>query len=183
MTAPNLTSNSVAQPLVYRDAVLALVGEQDPIAVVSELLDAVHAGVAAVPRTALETPEAPGKWSALQVVQHLADTELAFGWRVRQILTADRPPLHGFDENVWMTRLRRDDHDLGGALAQLAALRRELVRILKGCTSDDFARVGIHSERGEESLGLITRLIAGHDLVHRRQLARIAVAVRAAAET
>lgn len=174
MTLPGQTTDSVTDPIAYRDAVLALVGERDPLAVLAELPDAVHAGLAAVPRARQTVPEREGKWSAVQVVQHLADAELAFGWRIRLILTADRPPLHGFDENAWMARLRAGDTDLGGALAQLSALRREHLRILRSCTAAEFTRVGVHSERGEESLGLIIRLIAGHDLVHRRQLARIA---------
>ncbi len=172
------TTDSVTNPVLYRNSVLELVGDRDPLVILGELVAAVRAAIAELPADRLEKPEAPGKWSVLQVVQHLADTELAFGWRVRQVLTADRPPLHGFDENAWMARLRTGDHDLEAALAQLAALRAELVRILRTCTPEEFARVGIHTERGEESLGLIMRLIAGHDLVHRRQLARIAAAVR-----
>lgn len=177
MTQPGQTTDSITDPIAYRTAVLALVGDRDPIGVLAELPDAVHAGLAAVPRARQAMPEREGKWSAVQVVQHLADAEVAFGWRIRLILTADRPPLHGFDENAWMARLRAGDTDVGGALAQLSALRREHLRLLRGGTPADFARVGVHSERGEESLGLIVRLIAGHDLVHRRQLARIAAAL------
>lgn len=177
MTASSSTSDSLAQPTLYRDAVLALTGDLEPLVILQGLLPALHEGLAAVPPARQGTPEAPGKWSARQVVQHLADTELAFGWRVRQILTADKPVLQGFDENAWMTRLRSGDDDLDGALAQLAALRHDLLRLLKTCTAADLARTGVHSERGEEPLSLLVRLIAGHDLVHRRQLDRIAAAI------
>lgn len=171
------TTDSLADPIAYRDAVVAHVGDRDPRAVLGELLDAVRAELAAVPADRHGIPEAPGKWSLRQVVQHLADVELAYGWRIRLVLTADRPPLHGFDENAWMRRLRGDDTDLESALAMLTALRHDLLRLLDGCTPSDLARVGVHSERGEESLGLLVRVFAGHDLVHRRQLARIRAAV------
>jgi len=178
MTQTNATTNSVANPSAYRDAVLALVGSQDPVSILEELLDAVTAAIVEAPAEKLQLPEAPGKWSTIQVVQHLADTELVFGWRVRLILTDDRPVLQGYDENVWMSRLHGDDASLDDALAQVTVLRRELLRLLRSCTPADFARVGVHTERGEESLGLLVQLIAGHDLVHRRQLGRIAAAVR-----
>jgi hypothetical protein len=35
------------------------------------------------------------------------------------------------------------------------------------------ARVGMHSERGPESLGHLIKLMGGHDLVHRRQIDRV----------
>jgi len=35
------------------------------------------------------------------------------------------------------------------------------------------ARIGRHSERGEESMDLMLRLMAAHDLVHRRQIERV----------
>lgn len=171
------TTDSLADPIGYRDAIVALVGERDPRAVLHELLDVVRAEIAAVPAERHGVPEAPGKWSLRQVVQHLADVELAYGWRVRLVLTADRPPLHGFDENAWMRRLRADDTDLESALAMLAALRHDLLRLVDGCTPEDLARTGVHSERGEEPLALLLRVFAGHDLAHRRQLARIRAAV------
>jgi uncharacterized damage-inducible protein DinB len=171
------TTDSLADPIAYRDAVVALVGGRNPRAILGELLDAVRAEIAALPAERHGVPEAPGRWSLRQVVQHLADVELAYGWRVRLVLTADRPPLHGFDENAWMRRLRADDADLEAPLAMLGALRQDLLRLIDSCTPADLARVGVHSERGEESLELLLQVFAGHDLVHRRQLARIRAAV------
>jgi hypothetical protein len=37
--------------------------------------------------------------------------------------------------------------------------------------------VGVHAERGEESLEHLVRLYAGHDLLHLRQIERIRAAV------
>jgi hypothetical protein len=52
-------------------------------------------------------------------------------------------------------------------------LRRSNLRLLANATPDDLQRVGVHAERGEESVALMVRLYGGHDLLHLRQLARI----------
>ena len=54
-----------------------------------------------------------------------------------------------------------------------AMLRSATVRLLSGCSEQDFQRVSVHAERGEESLGHMVRLYAGHDLLHIRQIDRI----------
>lgn len=51
------------------------------------------------------------------------------------------------------------------------------MRLLSRATPADMKRVGVHAERGEESVEHLIRLYAGHDLLHLRQLARIRAAV------
>lgn len=171
------TTDAAANPQGYVAAVLAVLGARDPAAVLAELVGEVRGVVAAHPRERLERPEAPGKWSVLQVVQHLADMEIVFGFRMRQILTLPRPSLPAIDETAWMARVRRDDRDPGAALAQLEVLRREHLRLWATVTPEELARVGVHEQRGPETLAHWQQLMAGHDLVHRRQIARILAAL------
>jgi hypothetical protein len=133
--------------------------------------------VAGAPAALLSTPEKPGKWSMLQVVQHLADAELVGAFRYRMILAHDRPELQGYDQDRWAEALGYAGSDLGEALDQLTVLRRANLRLLERATPAERRRVGIHAERGEESVDHLLRMYAGHDLVHLRQLARIAAAV------
>jgi hypothetical protein len=92
---------------------------------------------------------------------------------MRLVLAEERPRLTGYDQDLWATRLRYRDVDPDDALEQFAGLRKLNLRLLDGLDSMAFERVGIHSDRGEEQLGHMIRLYAGHDLVHLRQLARI----------
>ena len=107
------------------------------------------------------------------MVQHLADSELVGGLRLRMVLAHDRPLLMAYDQDLWADRLRYGDADLRDALEQFTALRRVNVRIWQRLRPADLIRVGIHGERGEESLELMRQLYAGHDLLHLRQLERI----------
>jgi hypothetical protein len=121
----------------------------------------------------LRRPERPGKWSVIEVIQHLADSELVAGFRTRMILTEDRPPLQGYDQDRWASELGYRQVSLEQALEQLGALRIANLHLWRGLSPAHLERVGRHSERGPESVGHILRLMAGHDLVHRRQVDRI----------
>jgi hypothetical protein len=161
----------------YVGALLALLGDQDPVAVLREGPAAVQRFLDRTPPEIVGKPEAPGKWSIGVVIQHLADSELVGGFRLRMILAHDRPPLAGYDQDRWANRLRYDETDVREALEQFKVLRRANVRLWQDLSPADLSRVGIHGERGEESLEQLRRLYAGHDLLHLRQLTRIRAAV------
>ena len=72
-------------------------------------------------RSAAPRRRASGR--SIEVVQHLADSELVFGYRVRMMLTEDRPPLQGYDQDRWAGELRYRDVPLDLALDQLRGLR------------------------------------------------------------
>ena len=118
-------------------------------------------------------PEAPGKWSIREVIQHLADSEMVGGVRLRMVLAHDRPIIVGYDQDLWADRLRYRDVDVREALEQFTVLRRRNMRLWQNLSPADLARVGLHNERGEESLGHMRKLYAAHDLLHLRQLERI----------
>jgi hypothetical protein len=173
VTFSNPASNAAASAQAYVRALLEVLGDRDPIEVLGELDEWLDRRFAGVPEAALRRPEAPGKWSAVNVVQHLADSDLVFGVRMRMMLTEDRPPIRGYDQDAWATTLRYADVSPAEARDQLRALRAANLRVLRRLGPAELGRVGVHSERGPESLGHLTRLMGAHDLVHRRQIDRV----------
>ena len=161
----------------YVAAILDLLGEQDPLMVLHETPNLLERIVATTPRPVLARPEAPGKWSMGHVLAHLADSDLVWGWRLRLILAQDRPPLTGYDQDKWADRLGYADIDPRDSVAMFSILRKGNLRLVEGATPDDLQRVGVHVERGEESLAHHLRLYAGHDILHLNQLERIRKAV------
>jgi hypothetical protein len=157
----------------YAAAVLGLVEGREPIAVLRETPTAAARAIEGLTASQLRKPEAPGKWSIAQVLQHLADSDLVWGWRVRLILAQDRPALTGYDQDLWAERLHYADADAAQALEELRVLRRGNLGLIERATPQDLKRVGVHSERGEESVEYLIGLYAGHDLLHLRQIARI----------
>jgi DinB superfamily len=169
----NPASRAPEHAAAYVSAILGLLGDQDPRRVLRDTPSALRGAIDGVAATQLREPELPGKWSIAQVLQHLADSDLVWGWRVRLILAQDRPALTGYDQDLWAERLRYSEADPAEALEQFNVLRRANLRLVDRASPEDLQRVGVHAERGEESLAHLCRLYAGHDLMHLRQIERI----------
>lgn len=174
----NPASDASTLAPAYVNSLLAVLGSRDPFEVLGEMPAALGNAVRGLSSRTIAAPEGPGRWSILQVLQHLADSELVVGYRFRLVLSSDRPALVGYDQDQWVATLHRDDSDVEELLTRFSALRRSTLHLLGGLSPTDRERVGLHSERGEESLDLMTRLYAAHDLVHLAQIARIRAAGR-----
>jgi hypothetical protein len=169
----NPASGAAEHAAAYVAAVLDLLGDLDALAVLRETPAALSRAIDGLSAAQLRQPERPGKWSVTQILQHLADTEIVSGWRMRQVLAHDRPPLTGYDQDLWAERLHYDEADPHLAFEQFDVLRRANVRLLERVSPAELKRVGVHAERGEESLEHLCRLYAGHDLLHLRQVDRV----------
>ena len=160
----------------YVRAVLERVGEREPLGVLRATAGELARIVEARPHERLGRAEAPGKWSAAGVVQHLADAEVAWGWRIRQVLTVERPVLEGYDQDAWGAAFGYERAVASRGLELFRAARAGNLALVERCGPTELARVGLHSERGAETLAHMVRLNAGHDLVHLDQLERILAA-------
>jgi hypothetical protein len=176
----NPAGGAIEHARAYVAAILDLLGDQDPMTVLRATPMALQSVVESTPRDVLARPEAPGKWSMLHVLAHLADSDLVWGWRLRLILAQDRPPLTGYDQDAWASRLRYADADPEMALHLFTVVRQANVAVLASASPEDRQRVGVHAERGEETVEHLLHLYAGHDLLHINQLARIRTAVTGA---
>lgn len=173
MSFSNPATDARETGAAYTRALLDLLGERDAVEVLEELIPSLHQLAAGLTPAQVASPERPGKWSIVEVAFHLADAELVFGFRMRMALAHEQPPLIGIDQDRWSERLRYRDGTLEDAVDQLGALRRAHLRLIRRLTDADLARVGLHAERGPESVGHMIRMMAGHDLAHRNQIARI----------
>lgn len=173
----NRQSRSPDQAREYTAAVLGLLGERDALDVLRTTPALLRRIVEDLSPEQVRAPEAPGKWSIGQVVRHLADSEIVWGWRLRLVLAQDRPVITGYDQDAWADRLRYDAAPVDEALEEFAALRRTHLRLVTAVSQADLARVGLHAERGEESVAHMINMYAGHDLLHLRQIERIRAAI------
>ena len=175
----NPASGAAGQAAAYVTAVVELLGARDPMSVLAETPAAVRQAIDGVPAAELKQREMPGKWSIAQVLRHLADSEVVWAWRMRLILAQDRPVITGYDQDQWADNLHYDEADPAESLETFGILRRGNLRLIARASPEDLKRVGVHAERGEESVEHLRRLYAGHDLLHLQQIARIRRAVSA----
>jgi len=123
------------------------------------------------PGRAFEAPE-PSKWSAGEIVAHLADCELVFGFRLRQTLAEDNPTVQPFDQDKWSATYKGIEP--GVAFAAFEAFRRWNLRLLEVSMPTAAERKVTHPERGTMTFQTIVETMAGHDRNHLGQLERIA---------
>ena len=117
---------------------------------------------------------APGKWSCREILCHLADTELAFGFRLRQALAEPRHVIQRFDQDAWSKSYSSLDARL--AITTFSALRQWNLSLLEGIGAAAYGRTLNHPERGDMTFQQLVETMAGHDLNHLQQLETIASA-------
>jgi uncharacterized damage-inducible protein DinB len=123
-------------------------------------------------RQLLKRP-APGKWSIADILGHLVDTEVVYGYRYRMALAQSGKPIQGYDEAVWTEAFRYRASDAKRLLEQIRYLRGVNLDLVTGVPRQWWRRFGMHSERGKESVRRTLELIAGHDLNHLDQIRAI----------
>lgn len=173
----NPAVHSADQATAYTAAIIDLLGHRDPMHVLAATATELDGALDRLSHAQITTPESPGKWSIRHVLQHLADSELVWGWRLRLVLAQDRPPLSGYDQDLWADRLGYSAVEPEDAVQDFTVLRNANLRLLGRMKPGDLDRVGVHVERGEESVRHMIRLYAGHDLMHLRQIDRIRTAL------
>lgn len=173
----NRLSAAKDEAAAYTAAVIGLVGDAAPLSILSETEPILREAIRGLNKSELSTPETAGKWSINHVLRHLADSEIVWGWRMRMVLAHDRPPITGYDQDAWADRLRYGQADAEESIAEFGVLRGGNLRLLRQASADDMKRVGVHSERGEESVAHMMKLYAGHDLLHINQIRRVRAAV------
>ncbi len=104
----------------------------------------------------------PGKWSTLEVVCHVGDSELIFAERMRRVLIEDEPPLRFFDPEWCVTNLAYADRDVGEEIELVTVVRRQMARILAARTDEIWQRRGIHNQAGPLTLEQIVRKAVDH---------------------
>ena len=161
----------------YRENLFKLLGERDPLEVLAETPSTLAEIVGTHSAAALRMRPFAGKWTPNEVIGHLTDSEWVYGYRLRRILSEDNPKLTGTKQDLWVARQRHNERE-PSELAEIFTTMRELnLALWKRISPADLQRTGQHNERGAESLAVMLRMMAGHDLAHVNQIARYVQAI------
>ncbi|MGE0606119.1 MAG: DinB family protein [Pirellulales bacterium] len=132
--------------------------------------DALQKAIVGLTDDEMNAVPLPGTWSIRQIVLHLMDAELVMSDRMKRVIAEDRPALEAYDESLFAQRLGYDQADADLAAELFSLNRRQTASILRRLTVADFAREGIHSERGPVSLANLLAGAVGHLEHHLRFL-------------
>lgn len=117
-------------------------------------------------------PPALGKWTPTEIVCHLADCEIAFGFRLRQTIAEDHHVLQPFDQEKWAVPYQ--GLTAKDALTAFTGLRNWNLLLIGKAMATSADKPVTHPERGTMTFRTIVETMAGHDLNHLAQLKRIA---------
>lgn len=134
-------------------------------------IDALRETFRGLDRRALTAHPVPGTWSLLEIVCHLADAEVLFTDRMKRVLIEDRPAFTVADPGRSLAALAAGERDAGEEIELVAALRRQMARILRALPDEAWSRVGLHSRDGERTLEQLLQKSVDH-LEHHLRFAR-----------
>jgi hypothetical protein len=160
-------------PQEYIKRILANLEGQDPLKVQAGTAKKIERIIKGVPASKLRKRPAPEKWSAGEILAHLADTEIVVGWRLRQILGAPGTPIQAFDQDSWAAAGRYQKRDPRKCAEQFRVVREANLALLKSLAPEQWKHHGMHAERGVETIEHIVGMMAGHDINHVKQVKRI----------
>jgi hypothetical protein len=115
---------------------------------------------------------APGKWSAREILCHLADCEIVFAFRLRQTLAEPHHVIQPFDQDLWAGNYAA--YDVQSALAAFTSVRDFNVKLIASLPPEAFSKPVSHPERGAMTFETIVETMGGHDLNHIGQNEKIA---------
>jgi hypothetical protein len=124
----------------------------------------------AFPEDALASHPIPGKWSACEIVHHLADSETVSGMRLKRLLVEDHPLIQGYDQEAFATKLNYNAREMAPALDAFRSARANTAQLFDLMSEGDWKREGTHSESGSYSAEDWLRIYAEHAHNHAAQI-------------
>ena len=150
-------------------------GSRDPLKVVATTARHLEQLSVALGPARVEESPAPGKWSPLEILCHLADCEIVFAFRIRQALAEEHHVIQPFDQDLFARNY--SGYDAQAAMMTFSCVRQWNLMLLRSVTPQTMAKQLHHPERGAMTFRELMETIAGHDLNHLAQLEAIAVQV------
>jgi len=121
----------------------------------------------------------PGKWTAAEIVHHLADSEMQSAIRLRKLLAEPHPVIQGYDQEVWAAKLRYQERPIEPALAAFRAARETTAQLFEHMSDEDWRHLGWHSESGSYHSERWLEIYADHAHGHADQIRRLKAALSA----
>ncbi len=125
------------------------------------------------PAESLTAHPIPGKWSAREIIHHLADSESTSAIRLRRLLVEDKPLIQGYDQDQFASKLRYNERDMAPSLEAFRAARATTAQLLSLMSEEEWRREGVHSESGRYTVEDWLVIYAAHAHTHAAQIRHV----------
>jgi hypothetical protein len=119
----------------------------------------------------LDARPAPGKWSAREIVHHLADSEMTSAVRLRLLVAEERAAIRPYDQEEFARKLHYD-RPIANSLLAFHAARTSTAELLDRLTEADWAKEGTHPEHARYGVERWLEVYATHAHNHAEQITR-----------
>ena len=147
-------------------------GNRDALEVIAATPNRLRGFAEVLGPAQVERCPAAGKWSAKQILSHLADCEVVFAYRIRQALAEEHHVIQPFDQDLWASAYAA--YDAGAAVTAFSAVRQWNLALIRSVTPGANDKLLTHPERGTMAFRVLIETMGGHDLNHLAQLESIA---------
>jgi hypothetical protein len=157
----------------YISRLLEYLGDKDSVKIMSSTPKKLKKLIKTASKKELQKRPKPDKWSAAEIIAHLAEVEIVLAYRMRMILSVSGTPIQAMDQDLWMKNAGSIIADPKAALEMFTVQRENNLALLDSLSKEQWSQYGMHAERGKESIAHIVNLYGGHDLNHLMQIEAI----------
>ncbi|MEX0736471.1 MAG: DinB family protein [Bacteroidota bacterium] len=157
----------------YISRLLGYLGDKDSVKIMSSTPKKLKNLIKTASKKELQKRPKPDKWSAAEIIAHLAEVEIVLAYRMRMILSVSGTPIQAMDQDLWMKNAGYIIADPKAALEMFTVQRENNLALLDSLSKEQWSQYGMHAERGKESITHIVNLYGGHDLNHLMQIEAI----------
>ena len=134
----------------------------------------IAAAVSGLTDKTLRYKPAPDKWCILEVLGHLADIEVVYAYRMRQMLADKKPVIAPMDGDDWARNLGYTETPPAELVALYGLNRHANLRLLRRLKVADLGKSAFHPElQREVTVAEMIEKMAGHGAGHLQQIDRL----------
>jgi hypothetical protein len=134
----------------------------------------IAAAVSALSDRILRYKPAPNRWCILEILAHLADMELLYAYRMRQMLADKKPVLAPIDQDDWVNNLGYLDESPAELVALYSLNRHHNLQLLRRIKPTDLEKSAYHPELQKNvSLAEYVEKMGTHGGNHLQQIERL----------
>jgi hypothetical protein len=119
-----------------------------------------------------------GKWTAAEIVHHLADSETTSAIRIRKLLAEPFPVIQGYDQEHYAQALHYQERPIEPSLQAFRYARETTAQLFDHMTDADWRKLGWHSEAGSYHTERWLEIYAAHAHGHAEQIERLKAALK-----
>lgn len=137
----------------------------------------IAAAVSGLPEDVLRHKPSPEKWCVLEILGHLADVEIIYGYRLRQMLADAKPIVAPLDQDAWTRNLNYLNSPPSELVAFYGLCRHHNLRLLRSLKPSDLLKSAFHPElQCEMTVADLVERMSGHGAGHLQQIEKLKAA-------